>query len=326
MEKMKRDRTLDLARSMAMLYIIGIWHLANYTEMYVVPYGEYITYSVLGLFMFISGLLLSGKYPIVNSKSTFLFFKKRVVRILPLFFLAVSFYCFWGSVSWRTALCTLSGLSTLFPPQMGTLWFVSMILLFYILYPLLWSRKNINTILVGIVIWSAFYCADCVFNSIDIRFFYYFPCFVTGMVIAKMNLHKIITSLKAIVMSCALFFTVSILLFQMELNELLAILGVIIVALSGSVLILVCSYKIAKHINLYIVQYIAYASMAAYMFHRQIWSIIRYIYWPEDGVGRFLFLIFICLPLILAAGYFIQYTYDKLILLVINYANPLHRK
>lgn len=326
MEKMKRDRTLDLARSMAMLYIIGIWHLVNYTEMYVVPYGEYITYSVLGLFMFISGFLLSGKYQIVDFKSTFLFFKKRVVRILPLFFLAISSYCFWGSVSWKTALYTVSGLSTLFPPQMGTLWFVSMVLLFYILYPLLWSRKNVNTILVGIVIWSVFYCVDCVSNSIDMRFFYYFPCFVTGMVIAKMDLYKIITSLKAILMSCVLFFIVSILLLKMELNELLAVWGVIIVALSGLLLILACSYRIAKHVNSYMVQYIAYASMAAYMFHRQIWSIIRYIYWPEDGVGRLLFLIFICLPLILAAGYLIQYSYDKLILLVIKYANSLHRK
>ena len=59
---------------------------------------------------------------------------------------------------------------------------------------------------------------------------------------------------------------------------------------------------------------VSYLSMAAYLFHRQLIDLIeKYVYWPDDGWIRVIYLIFICLPIVLIVGYLIQKVYDALV-------------
>lgn len=90
---MDRDNSLDIARALSMLYIVGVWHLNNYTQSFdLAPWGEYVKNASLGLFMFLSGYLLGGRYVVKDTKSLWHFMKKRVLRIMPLFALSLYLY------------------------------------------------------------------------------------------------------------------------------------------------------------------------------------------------------------------------------------------
>ena len=102
-----RDISIDIIRAISMIYVIAIWHLSNYTQTFSLegtfPYC--ITVAIMGTFMFVSGFLLKGKYNITGKDDVINFFKKRFIRIIPLYILAASYYvmvgdmpstiCFW---------------------------------------------------------------------------------------------------------------------------------------------------------------------------------------------------------------------------------------
>ena len=57
-----RNLCFDLMRIIAMLYIIAFWHLQDYTSKikYVNPATLLLTNCILGVFVFISGVILSN--------------------------------------------------------------------------------------------------------------------------------------------------------------------------------------------------------------------------------------------------------------------------
>lgn len=91
--KNKQERILgfDIARSICMIYIIGVFHLTQYLgEQYYLWYNDIdnnFMCACLGTFSLISGLLLGKKYEIHTLKDSLLFYKKRIVRFYPLFIL-----------------------------------------------------------------------------------------------------------------------------------------------------------------------------------------------------------------------------------------------
>jgi hypothetical protein len=313
---MQRETALDIARTLSMLYIVGVWHLSNYTNVFDVgPFGVYIKNATLGLFMFLSGYLLGSKYIIRNLDSWLIFVRKRVLRIIPLLILAISFYVIKGSMPIKQALLAITGLSTFIPPQPSTLWFVSMVIIFYMLYPLFVGRRLVYQIIVFVVLFAVLYFVKTNGMKMDRRFFYYFPCFIFGIILASKNLKKYGENWK--ILFCSLFaFILSIYFIKYVHIALSIYLLRAIIATSGLFIVLFISYKFsACKFVVFIATHIAYASMGAYLFHRQILSVIRsYIYWPEDGYLRLFYLVFICLPLIMFTGYYIQFFYDKLLI------------
>ena len=152
-----KDRNLqfDVARVLAMLWIVGIWHLTGYMSSensnLILFYGSsIITDIALATFMFISGFFLS-KYEFEKNEDIWIFYKKRLQRFYILF--AISAISMWlgGMNPGFGLLCTtLSGLSSYILPQPKTLWFFSMLFSFYILTPLIWrmfKRLKLNTLM-----------------------------------------------------------------------------------------------------------------------------------------------------------------------------------
>ncbi len=148
---MNRDYRFDVARVLCMTYIVAFVHLWAYihpeviSANYVHPAFEMLCNSCLGLFTFASGYLLGSKYSFGKEGSSKIwpFYKKRVLRIIPLFLLAaLALYL----IGFNSAKATFNGLLCISPfvkPRPMTLWYIPVILWCYLITPLV-SRNNIT--------------------------------------------------------------------------------------------------------------------------------------------------------------------------------------
>lgn len=302
---MKRFDSIDIVRSLSMLYIL-IFHCGNYTEeLDFQPWGDFLKNGALGAFMFISGYLLARKYPSCHSTGTVKsFFYNRVIRILPLFLLSLLIYWIMGYLSAQTVLFSAVGLSVFIPPQPPTLWFVSMIIVFYYFFPIM-SGRSVSTVylIAGCMVGAVIVAQEWAGMDVDRRFYYYFPSFVVGITAAK-YLPDQFSNYKYGIFGVIVFLLTANGYLWLDLfgNEPANAVARMLLALSGAVVLLSLSYYLMRSSRVsFWASRIAYSSMAAYLFHRQILSVVRrYVYWPEDGTGRILFLLFVC------AGHFID--------------------
>ena len=88
----RRDPVFDIARAISILYIVGYWHLYNYSltpmnaGLKEISYG--FTIASLSTFCYMSGLFL-GRHTITGMKDAVFFYKKRIMRFWLLYALAV---------------------------------------------------------------------------------------------------------------------------------------------------------------------------------------------------------------------------------------------
>lgn len=306
--------SFDIARALGMIYIIAAWHLHDYTSMITLrPYGTYVTYGMLGMFMFISGWLLNDKYAVSRKTDIVRFAKKRVLRLAPLYFIALLSFYFFDVINVKTLVLALTGLSSFIPPQPPTLWFVSLIIDFYLLFPLLsYKRPHFS----GIVFWVVYF-AMCVLlrltTGIDKRFLIYFPCFYIGILFNRYRLLQYLLQWRVFLGSVVLF-CISLLMDSVISIRFLRIANSSLAALSFTSIIIYISHILTYLQIKGIWTWIAYSSMAAYMFHRQIIGAFRrFSIWPEDGPGRLLFLLLVCFPIVLITGFVLQSAYDSIV-------------
>ena len=144
----KRDAAFDVARAICMLWIISCWHVFDYIEYPEWIKGEMksITICVLACFTFISGYFVGKKKIDILE-----FYNARFNRFYLLFFVSSSILLIggWFESIWQFFF-TLTGLSNFILPQAKTLWYMSMLLLFYILTPFLLMRKGYSQIVLGV--------------------------------------------------------------------------------------------------------------------------------------------------------------------------------
>ena len=146
---MQRDYRFDVARVLCMSYIVAFVHLWAYihpeviSANYVHPVFAILTNSSLGLFTFASGYLLGGKYSFGKGGNTKVwpFYRKRVLRIIPLFLLAaLALYL----IGFNSARATLNGVLCISPfvrPRPMTMWYIPVILWCYLITPFV-GRKS----------------------------------------------------------------------------------------------------------------------------------------------------------------------------------------
>lgn len=314
MSKSLKIISFDIARAIGMLYIIAVWHLANYTSTFSLePYGRYVTYGVLGMFMFVSGWLLDAKYAVSERVNIKHFAKKRVLRLMPLYLIALVAFYFSGTIKIKTLIFALFGLSSFIPPQPPTLWFVSLIIDFYLLFPFLCYRKHHFSHVVFGIVYLVICLLYIVLPNIDKRFLLYFPCFYAGILFDRYRLMQYLLKWQVFIGSVGLF-CVCIWLDYMINIRIVRLVNTTIIALAFTNTLIYLSELMTKLSITKIFTWLAYSSMAAYMFHRQIIEAFRRLMiWPEDGINRLLFLLLICIPVILLGGCLIQSGYDYII-------------
>ena len=139
-----RIKYLDMARCIALLWIVGFWHLQGSLTNDLSFWGDMdITCIMVGLFMFLSGFFMS-KYRFDGTwKSFFSFMQKRFKRFYILYMIATILFFGIGyfGEKWMVVFTTLTALSTYILPQPLTLWFISMLFSFYFVTPFIMKHN-----------------------------------------------------------------------------------------------------------------------------------------------------------------------------------------
>lgn len=305
---------IDYLKSFSMLYIVGYWHLFDYTSylpLFLYPASEKLAFITLGLFTFISGFL-SAKSVIKTPKVTD-FYIKRIVRIYPLYLVAVVWFFIYGLKDGLPSFFkSLFLVSMLYGPAPRTLWFITMIMLFYLTAPFLVKfAANLKKYILFVAFIMAFVMIfKLTFKTADIRLFLYFPCFCVGIYCAINGMENQLFNIK----NAIIVLIVGLLSYLVTTDSgIIEKLKEIPWILSASYLIFLASYRSrAKFTKIGFVAFLSYSSYAMYLFHRPIYKALKALYFPENGVFQILYLVGFCLVVIALTSWVFQWVNDRL--------------
>ncbi len=309
---------IDYLKSITMLYIVGYWHLFDYTDAfpgYINPVSENITIAVLGLFTFISGFL-SGK-SVVKAARIKDFYTKRLIRIYPLYFVAVILFFICRENDFITSVKSFLCVSMLYSPAPRTLWFITMIMLFYLAAPFL-VKLSINSKKYFVAVVStiiALVSLMVVFKTLDIRLILYLPCFCLALYCAAHDVENRFLNFKSAI---ACLIAGLLLLFINTDVWTIEKLKQIPFILSLSYLIFAVSYRSQNWFpKIGLISFLSFSSYAMYLFHRPIYITLKQLYFPASDLFQIMYL-FICLVVMVLLSWLIQRTNDKLFIVFHN--------
>lgn len=320
----KRDISFDVARALSALWVVGIWHLLCYDESldYICWTTQQVTDVFLSVFMFISGFML-GKYTFASWKDVLFFYEKRFWRFYVLYLLSSVTLYIGGMIignqmyaGIEQLLMSLLGLSVLFPPHLGTLWFISMIMFFYLITPLLSFRwkSRITNIVVAIALVVFFIIWREVTGYVESYVFYMFPMYALGLLLP----HDITVKAKktpVITVVCLLLVVTLIPVVKCISHlKLLSLLLKLSYLFLGVLSVLGLSDLLSHNrIMSSFFEWVAYSSLCAYLFHRHIYSLLHSLTNQMDMTINIFVLWLVFLPVTLLCAFSIQKIYDWLL-------------
>lgn len=296
----------DIMKALCVIEIVAFWHMFDYTpiEADEVLFGGSLTSTVLAAFTFASGFFLGKKKVSVGK-----FYTSRLQRfMLPLLASLLILYMFGVIDSFRTVIFSAIGLSCFIPPMAPTLWYFSMIILCYLLTPIILlevdKMSNVERI-VNIMVRGLLVFALMMSIGIQPKVQTYFLFYIFGMVI-DMNCIKALVNTHTV---CKMGGVMAWLLLSY-----LKIESMVTDALG--VMLLICfSNYIEIHSNDKVKSFfekIAYASMFAYLFHREFYQIPKRLFHQTDGTIPY-YGIIITIIMISLLSYYGQKIYDLII-------------
>lgn len=312
-----RNKQFDLTRCFAVLWIVGFTHLATYTsdslkEVRSVFFIEDITRTMLSVFMFISGYFLS-KYTFTDLISIKDFYIKRFYRFYILFIIsAVSLFIMGFIPNFSILATTITGLSSYILPQPKTLWFISMLLGFYILTPiikkLLSFWKNIFIKVLTCFLISIFVFGVSNLCTFDKRLYWCFFFYSIGITMGDTIFYKTLISKKITALVSAILYIIVLMSGLCNYNN--YCIGLII----GVIFITSISGQLVKITPNFFIDIVSYSSMCMYLFHRHIYMVEAKIYNILFGENcPVLYAYVIMLPSVIFFSYWIQKLYNNLI-------------
>ncbi len=315
---------LDCLRTGAMLYIVAVHHVLGYTSdvtytlnrlLYYDVIDDILTICALGLFVFLSGYLLAP-VPITNLASVGHFYKKRLIRIYPLYLAALFLFILVLPLDMTTVNLVLhvAVLNMLTGNSIYTLWFVSMICLFYLLLPgLVWRYSPMRTLLTTLGIWTALFVLHTRTGAVDARMLLYLPLFSFGIVSARQKWLPAMQRGICLVTAggCCILAVILLLIIPSDSTYRLPVQSGM--AASSMPVLLFLGRTIADRIPTSICRHLAYASFCMYLLHRIVFYLLLELYHPPGGVITVLYLALFAVPLCYALSSFLQRTYDRFI-------------
>lgn len=312
----KRNIGIDLLRAAGILYIVGFWHMLEYAETNL-NFNNYITSRItliiLGTFVFISGYFIGRIEVRLRKESLMAFYQKRLLRIYPLYLLAIILFTLLNLSNIATSLKAVFAISMLVKPAPPTLWFIAMLMLFYIASPIIIiACRKIS--IYRLVLYSTFLILSLVLYDyftelLDARFLMYLPCFVLGVFAASNNSNTIIHK------THILFILPAILISFIKINN-----NSLDAALKTP-MVLFCSYllfgilrkiEVSPSRAYKIITLISYSSYCMYLFHRPVYMFLKTLYFPETYLLQIIYLAIFCLPCVIITSFVIQKMYDMM--------------
>lgn len=330
-----RDYRFDVARATCMIYVIFV-HLYDYvydvkvgTAVVDIPALATIVDACLGLFTFSSGYLLGSKYKFgkqsdVNVGS---FYKKRILRIIPLFVLSAVVLWLIGLNGTRQTLNGLLCISPFVTPRPKTLWYIPVILLCYAITPII-SRDTLkNRIRNCLIVYTLLLGVNRLIPTTDIRLLFNVFFYMVGVISStsfdwKMNFRygKLIKLLTVLVFIVLVYIGQMNDIFHIQLFR-KTVGGVGVFAwlflceyVSNIFFVSVNDMKDRWKTQVCcVISYISYASMACYMFHRLFFWMGEQVWNPSVTWINWLYMGALVFPVMIVLSYYIQRYYDLLI-------------
>ena len=278
-------------------------------------WARMVTWGCLGTFTFISAYFLAGKYEFENWTQIKTFYKKRLIRFYPLFIVSALTLLLIGFNNWTQTWRGVLGISTFVAPQINTLWYISMLIGFYLLTPILSRRGIIYKLFVYLLVVGVVAVFSSLFHTgVDNRFFYYFTIYEAGILfsrhVSSSAQNQIYTSRFIFIIGYIIYLGCLLWVIYQPRAICMMIGGFI-----GTVLLVLSSCQLSRIFNFgRLINFFSYGSMAAYLFHRQIFYIGLSVYDPTDMWKKIIYLVAIVLPIIFIISYYIQRYYDRLII------------
>ena len=304
----KRNLQLDLARALCVLWIVGFWHLINYLPSEYKLEGnnlvvcKEITYGVLACFTFLSGFFLK-KYDFNNINDVIIFYKKRLTRFYPLFVVA-SFCLFVCGSSINQVLFAIIGLSMFVPTPIPTLWYFSMLLLFYLFTPLL-KMKGRSVKIKVLISFFIFLLFVIGYLFADQRFIMYLPFYILGLnlsnsYVERLNHYTFILSVALFVAFCYIGSD------NLAMQIIQAAVGVIVILSFCNI-----SYNDKMRVP---VTFVAESSMCAYLFHRPVYTVFTFLLGKSKPFHYMpIHIAIVAIIALFVVSYFIQRYYNIII-------------
>lgn len=307
--------TVDALRALSILYIVGVWHLLEYPSNmppFRSPLLQNLTVVCLGVFVFISGLVLGGRKVSLKHADFKNFYLRRLLRIYPLYLVALFIFVFAGLTDGRTAVASVFGLSMFLGPAPYTLWFVAMLLLFYVLAPLLISQASNTSRFLAIfgITWFLFGLAGWLLPNADKRPFIYFPVFAAGLIWSRLQQQP--TYWWGVMLGGGALLVIAA---DLVLEPgLVSVLLAAFVALLGATSVYVLTDRLLPELGKNrTLQMISYASFGMYLFHRPIFGWMVELVANQALVRQLAYLCCVCLPVVILVAWLLQRAYNGLL-------------
>lgn len=307
-----RKVPIDVMRAVSMLYIVGFWHLLDYTKVdrwHHNPVTYRLTVGALSLFVLISGFLAGRKDGGLARGEIWRFYKTRFWRIYLPFVIASGLFLAAGMGDTFTLVKGVALVAMLLAPPPFTLWFVSMIALFYLMAPLLIRLRGNEVAYIGLctAIIGAMILYQAETGRIDMRLVLYFPCFAAGVFLAGGSLPSSTPSLIGLPLLAALSLvpTLARPSYALEGDPWAAPW-----ALFGSIAVFVFVMRAGRNLKPpAILMQISEASFFMYLLHRPLYFWMQIVRFPSTEKEQILYLLFVCLPIIVIVAWLCQRAY-----------------
>jgi len=319
MTKATRSIAIDLIKGSSVLYILGFWHLLNYTNAFPAYDNEFtrrLTVIILVLFVFVSGFLIGNKQLKAEEFDLAGYYRSRLIRIYPPYIIAIACFYFFGISDGQTLLKAVGLVSMFTAPAPPTLWFITMIVFFYVISPALvrFGPNPLRLVMVCAAVEAVFLLLDILATPIDMRISIYFPAFVVGMHFSRQigGAAVAMAGAKTAALVLALIGSLGLSLHYPNFPE-RSYLSIPL-AITGPLLIYLCARRWERLITWRRpVAILSYASYFMFLFHRPTYEALRAIYFPASFAMQLFYLLVICLPLVLATSWLLQKTYDSVV-------------
>ena len=315
---LNRDLKLDALRSIAILYIIGFWHLCGYSESLSNFTNSNMAYimkcCVLGLFSFLSGLLMSKRYYLHNIQNVLQFYKRRFIRIYPLYIVFLSGFLLTNRIDISTYISSVLLINMFIPIHLLTLWFVTMILLFNMITPLfLYKYNNIKTILFSLTILLILIVIHLTTRIIDSKLYIYFVPFTIGILVGRNEgFYAVLQRKYAICIGIILLLGTYNLLSKFN-QEILEMIIIDVAILAAIPVFYAIGHMLIRLLPVSLISFCSISSFMAYLIHRYTFALGIRFYKPTGILSSVAYLGFFILPVTFIVAYIIQDAYDGLL-------------
>ena len=327
-ETRKRQMEFEALRGLSIILLLSL-----HSEIYdPIVFGEtlkhigfFVASFLLGSFFFLAGYFTETSLH-KPGQTIFAFAWSKFVRIYPPYWLALFLFVSYIGVSLkRTDMAVyVMNLQAVFSPvfvkQVLTLWYISMLVVFYLLFGVVMFsvRSSAGLAIASVAVYGAAYGANQAWGLFDPRFFQYYFIFLAGVFFCRFgetqeklfDLNPFVKILAAVI---------SVLPLQWILNNsktegVFYLLAVDFFILAWILCALTLFRTRIGDWNIWL--WLSTASYFTYLIHRPLWHLMDSFIGLEPGMGTVYVHLTAGAVLALLLGYFLQRGYDRLLMFI----------